>query len=49
MKTATVTYNADGTMTLVCGEDIKPFDSLSSLVNYCRNNGISVRETHTIQ
>lgn len=49
MKTASVTFNADGTMTLVCGRKNKHFDSLSQLVSYCQYNGISVCETHTIQ
>lgn len=49
MKTASVTFNADGTMTLMCGGQSKHFDSLSVLVNYCRDNSIDVLKTHTIQ
>ena len=40
MKTASVTFNADGTMTLVCGKTREHFDSLSRLVNYCQDNNI---------
>ena len=49
MKTATVTFEADGTMTLVCGDNRQPFDSLSRLINYCRDNNITIQETHTIE
>lgn len=49
MKTASIIFNADCTMTLVCGEVSTHFDSLSVLINYCRDNCIEVIETHTIQ
>lgn len=40
MKTATVIYNADGSMTLVRGKISKQFDSLSRLVTYCQDHNI---------
>jgi hypothetical protein len=43
MKTASVTFHADGTMTLVRGKKNKHFDSVSRLVNYCRDNNIDAR------
>lgn len=49
MKTASLTFNADGTMTLLCGDESNHFESLSRLVNYCNDNSIAVREIHTIQ
>lgn len=49
MKTVSITFNVDCTLPLVCGEVSTHFDSLSVLVNYCRDNSIDVLETHTIQ
>lgn len=49
MKTASVTFLADGTMSLTCGDQIKHFDSVSRLLNYCRDNGIEVTKTDTIE
>ncbi|MCD8173778.1 MAG: hypothetical protein LUD76_10060 [Alistipes sp.] len=40
MKRAVVKFKADGTMTLVHGRKRKRFDTLSRLVNYCRDNNI---------
>lgn len=47
--TGSVTFEVDGTMTLQWGEESKHFDSLSRLVNYCRENNIHVAETHTVR
>lgn len=49
MKTALVTFNADGTMTLEYGRHSKHFDRLSHLVTFCWENNIDVSETRTIE
>lgn len=46
---ASVIYNADATMTLLCNGEAIEFDTVSRMVNYCNDNCIVASKIYTIE
>lgn len=46
---ASAVFNADGSVTLLWGQDVLQFNAVSTLINHCNDKGITIINTYTVE